>query len=101
MEMIALAATALGFFGEMYRAPCMAMVSDVVSLEQRERAFGLIYWAVNLGLAIAPAVADAIKGLAGKYSSVLRHRGDELSCALLRRRSDDAHLRPCGGRPRA
>jgi MFS family permease len=57
---IAVAALAVGFFGEMYRAPCMAMVSDVVPPEQRERAFGLIYWAVNLGFAIAPSVAGVL-----------------------------------------
>jgi MFS family permease len=54
------AAFALGFFGEMYRAPAMAMVSDVVPAEQRTRAFGLIYWAVNLGFAVAGVAAGFV-----------------------------------------
>jgi MFS family permease len=54
------AALALGFFGEMYRAPAMAMVSDLVPAELRTRAFGLIYWAVNLGFAVAGVAAGLV-----------------------------------------
>ena len=54
------AALALGFFGEMYRAPAMAMVSDLVPAELRTRAFGLIYWAVNLGFSVAMVLGGTL-----------------------------------------
>jgi MFS family permease len=57
---IAIAASAVGFCGEMYRAPCQAMVADVVPAEDRARAFGILYWGVNIGFAIASAVAGFI-----------------------------------------
>jgi MFS family permease len=51
--MLALAALALGTFGEMFRPACQAMVADVVPPALRLRAFTLQYWAVNLGFACA------------------------------------------------
>jgi MFS family permease len=53
-------ALALGFFGEMYRPPAMAMLSDVVPPADRPRAFGLIYWAINLGFAFAGVVGGLL-----------------------------------------
>ncbi len=46
---------ALGLVAEMYRPAVNAAVSDIVPPEDRVRAFGLQYWAVNLGFAIAAA----------------------------------------------
>ena len=37
----------------MYRPVVSATIADVVSSEARPRAYGLIYWAVNLGASIA------------------------------------------------
>lgn len=39
--------------GEMYRPAVSALVADVVAPEHRVAAYGLIYWAVNLGFALA------------------------------------------------
>ncbi len=50
----------LGFAGEMYRPAVSAFVSDVTPEAQRRRAYGLLYWAVNLGWAVAAAVGGAI-----------------------------------------
>jgi MFS family permease len=49
---------ALGFFGEMYRPGVVAAIGDVVRPEDRTRAFGFLYWAINLGFSIAPVVAS-------------------------------------------
>lgn len=51
---------ALGLFGEMYRPVSSAIVADVVEAADRARAFGLLYWAVNLGFSIAPAAAGLL-----------------------------------------
>ena len=51
----------LGFFAEMFRPAMQAAVADVVpSAEARVRAFGLVYWAVNLGFAAAVVIAGAL-----------------------------------------
>ncbi|MEF2277269.1 MFS transporter [Deinococcus sp. YIM 134068] len=46
--------------GEMYRPAANAAVADLVPPEERTRAYGLMYWAVNLGFAFAPILAGAI-----------------------------------------
>jgi MFS family permease len=53
-------AFALGLFGEMYRPVSSAIVADVVNPSDRARAYGLLYWAVNLGFSIAPAAAGLL-----------------------------------------
>jgi MFS family permease len=57
------AAFALGLFGEMYRPAMSAAIADVVDVVDRPRAFGLVYWAVNLGFSLASV-------LAGMFSAV-------------------------------
>jgi MFS family permease len=56
-EIIA-ATFALGFFGEMYRPSVTAAIGDLVAPQDRTRAFGFLYWAINLGFSIAPVVAS-------------------------------------------
>jgi predicted MFS family arabinose efflux permease len=46
----------LGLFGEMYRPAVSAAVTDLVPDERRARAFALLYWAINVGAAVAPAL---------------------------------------------
>ena len=41
-----------GFVGEMYRPPVQAAVADLVPPADRARAYGLLYWAVNLGFSL-------------------------------------------------
>lgn len=48
---------ALGFFTDLYRPAVSAAVADVVAAPSRARAFGYMYWAINLGAALAPIVA--------------------------------------------
>jgi MFS family permease len=48
------AALVTGLLYEMYRPVVSATVADVVISEDRPRAYGLIYWAVNVGASIAP-----------------------------------------------
>jgi MFS family permease len=55
-----LAAAATGLLYEMYRPVVAATVADVVLPVDRARAYGLIYWAVNLGAAVAPLLGSVI-----------------------------------------
>jgi MFS family permease len=60
---IAVAVLALGFVGEFYRPAVSAFVSDVVAPAHRVEAYGLLYWAVNLGFAIASALGGVLARL--------------------------------------
>jgi MFS family permease len=53
---------ALGFFGEMYRPSVSAAIGDLVPPGDRTRAYGFLYWAINLGFAVAPVVASLMVG---------------------------------------
>lgn len=46
--------------GEMYRPAMNAAVTDLVPPEDRTRAFGLVYWAVNIGWALGLTVAGLV-----------------------------------------
>ncbi|WP_224242926.1 MDR family MFS transporter [Hyalangium gracile] len=50
---IRIGAFMLGLLGDLYRPAVSAAVSDVVPPQDRVRAFGLLYWVVNVGFAIA------------------------------------------------
>lgn len=56
-------ALAYGFVGEMYRPAIFASVADLVPEEKRARAYAYLYWAVNLGFAIAPVVGGLLARL--------------------------------------
>ena len=49
-----------GFVGEMYRPAVSAMVVDTVDPARRKRAFALLYWAINVGAAVGPALGGAL-----------------------------------------
>jgi MFS family permease len=53
-------AFATGFMGEMYRPAVSALVADVVPPEDRQRAYGYLYWVINLGFAAAPVLAALV-----------------------------------------
>jgi MFS family permease len=57
---ITAAAIGTGLLYEMYRPVVSATVADVVSSEARPRAYGLIYWAVNLGASIAALLGGVL-----------------------------------------
>ncbi|WP_338597095.1 MFS transporter [Saccharopolyspora sp. SCSIO 74807] len=50
-------ATVLGVVAEIYRPAAAALVADVVPVEQRARAYGLLFWAINLGFSAAGMAA--------------------------------------------
>jgi MFS family permease len=54
---IALLAALVGAVYELYRPAVGAMVADVVAAADRPRAYGHLYWAINLGAALAPVLA--------------------------------------------
>jgi len=70
-------AFALGFVGEMYRPAVAAMVADVVPQAERQRAYAHLYWATNLGFALAPTLA----GLAARFSYTLLFVIDSVTTA--------------------
>jgi MFS family permease len=50
----------LGLTGDIYRPASQAVLADVVPAEDRVRAFGLLYWAINLGFSIAAVVGGQL-----------------------------------------
>ncbi|WP_245627539.1 MDR family MFS transporter [Actinomadura oligospora] len=54
------AAALLGLLIDMFRPASQAMVADIVPADDRARAFGLNFWAVNLGWAIAMVSAGTL-----------------------------------------
>jgi MFS family permease len=65
----------VGFVGEIYRPASHAVLADVVPVEDRVRAFNLLYWAINLGVAIGLVLA----GLLAAVSYTLLFVGDGLT----------------------
>jgi MFS family permease len=53
---IAAAAFLLGLFGLLYRPAESAAIADLVPEEGRVRAYGLLYWAGNIGFAVGSAL---------------------------------------------
>jgi len=69
---IAVNTFALGFVGELYRPAVMAFVGDVVPPSDRLRAFGYLYWVINLSFAFASVMG----GLLSKWSYTALFVGD-------------------------
>jgi len=57
---IVAAAAAAGLLYEMYRPVVAAAVADIVAPDDRARAYGLLYWVINVGAAVAPVLGGAI-----------------------------------------
>jgi MFS family permease len=53
LVLIAIAAVLAGLVIDAYRPAVSAMVADLVQPANRPRAFALLYWAINLGVAVA------------------------------------------------
>jgi MFS family permease len=75
IELIAVLCLFQGFFTDLYRPAVGAAIADLVPPEGRPRAYGYNYWAINLGAAIAPAVA----GLLAQRNYFLLFAGDALT----------------------
>lgn len=57
---VELAAFLVGLVGDLYRPAVWAAVADQVPAADRARAFGLLYWAINLGFAGSALLAGAL-----------------------------------------
>ncbi len=57
---IALWTFVLAFVQDMFRPSVNAMIADLVPPQDRARAFGWAYWAINFGFAIAPVLAGVM-----------------------------------------
>ena len=57
---IAIAAFAFGLLGDLYRPVNQAMMADLVPPEDRARAFGILYWAINLGFSAASIIGGVM-----------------------------------------
>jgi MFS family permease len=75
---ITLAAVLVGLLGDMYRPASQALIADVVSPEQRPVAFSALFWAVNLGFAVAALSA----GFAAEHGYWILFVVDAVTCAL-------------------
>ena len=76
--LLVIAMFVLGFFTDLYRPAVNAAIADLVPAERRTSAYGYIYWAVNLGAALAPVIA----GLLANYDYFLLFLGDALTTAV-------------------
>ena len=72
---ICVAAFFLGLFGELYRPVVSAAIADLVAPSDRARAYGILYWAVNLGF----AVGSALGGAMSRYGWYLLFVGDAVT----------------------
>jgi MFS family permease len=75
---IAVSTLLLGFVSDLYRAAHQACISDVVPPSERTRAYGYVYWAVNLGFAGAAMIA----GFMASVSFTLLFVGDAITTLL-------------------
>ena len=64
-----------GFLTDLHRPAVNAMIADLVPSEQRPRAFGYLYWAINLGFAAAPILA----GVMARFDYLLLFVGDAIT----------------------
>jgi MFS family permease len=75
LEILAPACFLVAMIGECYRPALQAAVADIVPMRDRVRAFGVLYWVINLGVAIGLTFA----GFLATRSFVWLFVGDGLS----------------------
>jgi len=75
---ISFATLVVGFLTDLYRPAVNAAVADLLPAEERPRAYGYLYWAINLGAAVAPLLA----GWMARRTYALLFVGDALTTAL-------------------
>ena len=78
LNVIAPAAFLVALMGEAYRPAMQAAISDLVPPHDRVRAFGLVYWVINIGFAIGALLG----GLLATTSFVLLFVVDGLTSLL-------------------
>ncbi|WP_347813976.1 MFS transporter [Actinomadura sp. KC06] len=57
---IVAAALLVGMLLDMHRPAAQAMIADIIPPQDRPRAFGLLFWAINLGWAVAMVVGGVL-----------------------------------------
>lgn len=72
------AAVAVGITVDMYRPASSALVADLIPAAARTRAFGLLFWAVNLGF----SVAMVLGGTLARAGFTPLFWADAASCAM-------------------
>jgi MFS family permease len=75
---IAMGAAVFGCLNDLARPAVGAAIADLVPAEDRTRAYGLLYWGVNLGFAGAAVLA----GLLARYDFSLLFIGDATAATL-------------------
>jgi MFS family permease len=76
LALIAVAAALTGLLLDVYRPAMSAAVADLVPAHARPRAFALIYWAINLGV----AAAGILGGVLADRSYWLLFVADAITC---------------------
>lgn len=72
----------LGVTGELYRPAFFAAVADVVAPADRPRAYGLLYWVLNVGFAVALPIAGVLSVVGPRLLFVV-DAGSTLAFALV------------------
>lgn len=98
--LLAVAAVVMGLTGDLYRPAAGAFVADIVPPDQRPRAYGLLFWAINLGFAGATIAAGFLATVGYGLLFVV----DAATCAIFAgvlaigiRESRPQQDRPAGG----
>ncbi len=73
--LISLMTLIAGYFTDLYRPAVSASVADLVAPSERTRAYGYLYWAINLGAALAPILA----GFMARSNYFLLFLGDAIT----------------------
>jgi MFS family permease len=63
METIWAAAFAVGLMGDLFRPAVQATVADLLGPSERVRAFGLLFWAINLGFSVSTVSAGVLASI--------------------------------------
>jgi MFS family permease len=53
-------AAIFGLFVDMYRAPVQALIADLIPPHDRPRAYGLVFWAINMGFSVAMVLGGVL-----------------------------------------
>jgi MFS family permease len=78
LVMIGILTALVGFFTELYRPAVSAAIADLVAPSARTRAYGYMYWAINVGAALAPIAA----GFLAHLDYVLLFIGDAITTLI-------------------
>jgi len=78
LRVLAPAVFAVALVGEAYRPAMLAAVSDLVPAQDRVRAFGVLYWVINIGFSVGAFLGGALASV----SFFLLFLGDGLTSVL-------------------